>query len=309
VAVGFEPLTIAAGAFSGYLDSRSNHQGAQAFRFLVTESGYYTFTASSAGAPFTPFAPMLFDAVAQPGVIPVEMEFPPIHIIPERYEPDGSLRNYFRVRTYLNRGTMVVVAVSGEADSNFRIAVAGEAVWPVPTHHNIAGSVFGRRFSPTNNVYQLHAGIDISTGIGVRVNAVMSGTIAVSQYSRTAGEFIEVLHENNFTTRYLHLDSRLVSVGHGVHVGHHIGNSGATGAVASRGHLHFELINPSGNAINTLARYHASSFRTTNHNPFFSENPIVVFNPSFCWDCARGYVYNTPISQYVSSYVCARCRH
>jgi len=323
VAVGFEPLTIAAGAFSGYLDSRSNHQGAQAFRFLVTESGDYTFTASSAGAPFTPFAPMLFDAVARPGVIPVEIEFPPIHIIPERYERAGSLRNYFRVRTYLNRGTMVVVAVSGSADTDFRIMVEREVpdiFWPIPAVHNV-NSHFGRRQinnrcaafrqgncpgfpncvtypNPCTRSRGYHMGIDMTAATGTHIYAAMCGRVVRTGYNLDGwGHFIEIEHRDGFRTLYAHLVSGGVRVADDeeVRAGQLIGLSGNSGRSYAP-HLHFEFIRPalSENRINPLSSYHRYSHRRNQFNAnslFVQIAGEYVFNPDFDWGMAKSYNY------------------
>jgi hypothetical protein len=155
----------------------------------------------------------------------------------------------------------------------------------------------------------LHAGIDIAMAIGTRVNAVMDGIVVFADNLGTAGWTVIIDHDNGFRTQYLHLQANgnIVSEGQRVIAGQHIANSGNTGAVASDGHLHFELINPSGNPINPLARYHTSSFRTTNPNPFFLENPIIVHDSDFCWDCAEGQnAYNA--TRFEAPFICVKCR-
>jgi uncharacterized repeat protein (TIGR02543 family) len=191
------------------------------------------------------------------------------------------------------------ITIAGRQTINFTV-VEFDVRWVVPSHHT-AGSAFGMRMHPIRGVLELHGGIDVGIPTGTPIVAAMDGRVEISTESPTAGHFIDILHDNGFRTRYLHLNVRLVEREQYVNAGQHIGNSGNTGTSTSP-HLHFDLVNPSGRHINPLARYHADSSRTTNANPFYLEGSTIVYNPNFCEDCARGYNYAGAV------FTCIGCR-
>ena len=101
-------------------------------------------------------------------------------------------------------------------------------------------SSFGMRVDPFTGLPQLHAGIDFSAGIGVRVLATADGTVLWASTRGSYGETVEIEHINGLTTRYAHLSRIDVKVGQKVTRGETIGAVGNTGR-STGPHLHYEI--------------------------------------------------------------------
>ena len=101
-------------------------------------------------------------------------------------------------------------------------------------------SQFGMRVDPFTGLPQLHAGIDFSAGIGVRVTATADGTVIWASTRGAYGELIEIEHINGLSTRYAHLSRVDVKVGQKVTRGETIGAVGNTGR-STGPHLHYEI--------------------------------------------------------------------
>ncbi len=101
--------------------------------------------------------------------------------------------------------------------------------------------------------YANHGGLDMSSGYGANVRAVMNGTVikVVTGYVSDGGYLghkggygnqVVIQHENGVQTRYAHLmDTIRVSVDDEVVIGQVIGQQGNSGN-SSGSHLHFEWI-------------------------------------------------------------------
>ena len=114
--------------------------------------------------------------------------------------------------------------------------------WPCSSRR--ITSYFGYRSAgSTNGVGSTnHKGIDIgAVGYTTPIVAVAAGTVTISQYSRSAGEYVAVSHGNGVRSVYMHLSSRAVTVGQTVSKGQKLGISGSTGN-STGPHLHFGLI-------------------------------------------------------------------
>ena len=101
-------------------------------------------------------------------------------------------------------------------------------------------SPFGMRVDPFTGLPQLHAGIDFSASIGVRVMATADGTVIHAGTRGAYGETIEIEHIKGLTTRYAHLSRIDVKVGQKVTRGETIGAVGNTGR-STGPHLHYEI--------------------------------------------------------------------
>lgn len=121
--------------------------------------------------------------------------------------------------------------------------------WPCPASGRIT-SGFGGRSSPTEGASSNHQGIDIGAPSGAGVVAAASGSVVISTYSASAGNYIMLSHGGGVYTVYMHMSSRAVSVGQTVSKGQQIGTVGSTG-YSTGPHLHFGIrsggayINPS----------------------------------------------------------------
>jgi Membrane proteins related to metalloendopeptidases len=128
-------------------------------------------------------------------------------------------------------------------------AALGGYIWPVSSHK--ISSPFGSRSSPGGIGSTNHKGVDISgVGYGTEIHAAKAGTVIVSQYSNSYGNYVVISHGSGNTTLYAHMSSRSVSVGQTVAQGDVIGQTGSTGH-STGPHLHFE-ITENGSRVNPL---------------------------------------------------------
>ena len=125
----------------------------------------------------------------------------------------------------------------------------GGYIWPVNSRR--ITSTFGGRASPGGIGSTNHKGVDIGgVGYGTAVHAAKGGTVIISQYSSSYGNFVVVSHGSGNTTLYVHMSARLVEAGQVVSQGDILGLTGSTGH-STGPHLHFE-ITENGTRINPL---------------------------------------------------------
>lgn len=128
-------------------------------------------------------------------------------------------------------------------------AALGGYIWPTASKY--ITSTFGGRASPGGIGSTNHKGIDIGrVGYTSQIYAAKAGTVIVSQYSSSYGNYVVVAHGGGNTTLYGHMSSRKVSSGQVVKQGDVLGITGSTGN-STGPHLHFE-ITENGNRINPL---------------------------------------------------------
>ena len=112
-------------------------------------------------------------------------------------------------------------------------------------------STVGGRASPGGIGSTNHKGTDIGrVGYTSPIYAAKSGTVIVSQYSSSYGNYVVISHGSGNTTLYGHMSSRKVEAGQYVNQGDVIGITGSTGH-STGPHLHFE-ITENGVRINPL---------------------------------------------------------
>lgn len=122
-------------------------------------------------------------------------------------------------------------------------------IWPCPASARIT-SAFGDRESPTEGASSNHKGIDIGAPTGSNIVAAASGTVTISTYSYSAGNYVMINHGGGVSTVYMHCSKLLVSVGDTVKQGDVIAKVGSTG-YSTGPHLHFGIrqngtyVNPS----------------------------------------------------------------
>lgn len=122
-------------------------------------------------------------------------------------------------------------------------------VWPCPASSRIT-SKFGDRESPTKGASTNHKGIDIGASTGTAIVAAASGTVVISTYSYSAGNYIMINHGGGVYTVYMHCSKLLVSEGAQVKQGQTIAKVGSTG-YSTGPHLHFG-IRSGGQYVNPL---------------------------------------------------------
>ena len=126
----------------------------------------------------------------------------------------------------------------------------GGYIWPVDSRY--ITSTVGGRASPGGIGSTNHKGTDIGrVGYTSPIYASKAGTVIVSQYSRSYGNYVAISHGSGNTTLYAHMSSRKVSVGQYVNQGDVIGITGSTGN-STGPHLHFE-VTENGVRVNPLS--------------------------------------------------------
>ena len=125
----------------------------------------------------------------------------------------------------------------------------GGYIWPVDSRY--ITSTVGGRTSPGGIGSTNHKGTDIGrVGYTRSIYAAKAGTVIVSQYSSSYGNYVVISHGSGNTTLYGHMSSRKVQAGQYVNQGDVIGITGSTGH-STGPHLHFE-ITENGVRINPL---------------------------------------------------------
>jgi len=126
-------------------------------------------------------------------------------------------------------------------------ATTNSFILPVTNGKIAAG--WGFRVHPIYKVKKFHQGIDIKAPIKTPVYASQGGTVSLIETKEKGyGKRIDLQHDNDFSTRYAHLNDFKVKEGQKVKQGDIIGYVGNTGASTSP-HLHFE-VHKNGEVIN-----------------------------------------------------------
>jgi len=113
----------------------------------------------------------------------------------------------------------------------------GRYIWPATSTY--VTSPFGTRWHPVLGGYRTHYGIDIGASYGTNIYAADSGTVEISTYSSSYGNYVLINHGGGNATLYAHMSTRYVEVGQSVSQGEVIGLIGSTG-ISTGPHLHFE---------------------------------------------------------------------
>lgn len=112
---------------------------------------------------------------------------------------------------------------------------------PLPKNSYRISSPFSKaRKHPVLKIVRKHEGIDLAASSGTKVYATADGVVSISKYSRSAGKYIVINHQNTYSTSYMHLSKRFVKNGEKVKRGQVIGLVGNTG-ISTGNHLHYEV--------------------------------------------------------------------
>lgn len=98
-----------------------------------------------------------------------------------------------------------------------------------------------RRMHPIYKITRPHRGTDYAAPTGTPVYASGDGRVEQAGYSGTMGNYVVIKHGDQYATKYLHLQKRMVNVGQHVSQSQMIGTVGSTGA-ATGPHLHYEFL-------------------------------------------------------------------
>jgi len=111
---------------------------------------------------------------------------------------------------------------------------------PISNHSFIVTSGYGRREHPFWGGIIFHNGIDLSVPNNSLIVAAADGVVLEAEYSISYGNYVLILHRNNYKTLYAHLNTLSVARGQKVEQGQKIGLSGNTG-LSTGPHLHYEV--------------------------------------------------------------------
>lgn len=118
----------------------------------------------------------------------------------------------------------------------------GTYVWPLPAGRYTLTSKFGPRIHPITGKYSNHKGTDIAAPRGTPIYAVATGTVSISTYGNSYGQYVSIYHGNGVSTLYAHMiiGSQTVKAGDTVKQGQIIGYVGTSGSSTGY-HLHLEF--------------------------------------------------------------------
>lgn len=110
---------------------------------------------------------------------------------------------------------------------------------PLDSYRLVSG--FGRRIDPINGRLGMHQGVDLTADAKSPVRATAPGVVVFAGWDGRYGKMVELDHGMGIHTRYAHLSSVSVSVGHKVAAHGQIGIIGSTGRSTGR-HVHYEIL-------------------------------------------------------------------
>ena len=110
---------------------------------------------------------------------------------------------------------------------------------PIPNAEVVSG--FGQRKHPITKKMKLHKGCDLKAALGTHVISVEKGTVSDCGYHEKNGYYIEIKHDEVYSTRYHHLSVIDVKKGEQIEKLQKIGEVGSTG-LSTAPHLHYEII-------------------------------------------------------------------
>ena len=109
-----------------------------------------------------------------------------------------------------------------------------------PLSSLVVTSPFGPRVDPTGTAGTYHDGIDFAGSMNQSVFAAKGGSVVMTGFDGSAGNYVIIKHDDGMYTYYLHLNQGLVSAGQSVSSGTVIGLMGTTGN-STGVHLHFGM--------------------------------------------------------------------
>ncbi|HAZ08714.1 MAG TPA: hypothetical protein DCZ01_09390 [Elusimicrobia bacterium] len=179
-----------------------------------------------------------------------------------RYQKEKeAARRFKELIVRVNNLPGVALLAPYEMEKGIRLVIPGVKVnfdtYRIPFESSSWGRIssrFGYRFHPILKRRKQHDGVDVAKPYGTPVYPARSGRITQAGWHEGYGQLIEIRHTNGEATRYGHLSKILVKVGDIVQRGKTmIGRVGSTG-ISTGPHLHFEVRDRNGKAINPQAK-------------------------------------------------------
>jgi murein DD-endopeptidase len=112
---------------------------------------------------------------------------------------------------------------------------------PFSGNYRLSSHFNPNRLHPITRRVSPHKGTDFAMPVGTSIVAPASGRVVKVGNHPAAGRYVEILHDNGYKTRYLHLSRPLVKNNQRVEMGERIALSGNTGR-STGPHLHYEVL-------------------------------------------------------------------
>ena len=142
--------------------------------------------------------------------------------------------------TYVPPTTQDADGQSSEATGGTTPQNPGSSAWLIPCSYTMLTSPFGNRTAPLAGASTYHQGVDLGAPRGASVYASRPGIVTVAGYSNSAGNYVQINHQDGFSSIYMHLDTYCVSAGQVISGGQQIGTVGTTG-ISKGYYLHFGI--------------------------------------------------------------------
>jgi|GEM_PF-4218917 len=112
--------------------------------------------------------------------------------------------------------------------------------YPFEGNYPVSSPFSPQRLNPVTHVVAPHNGTDFAMPVGTVIKAPSDGIVKSVTNAPNSGQFLVITHDDNITTKYLHLSKALVKQGQQVKMGAPVALSGDTGRVTGP-HLHYEV--------------------------------------------------------------------
>ncbi|BBA85225.1 cell wall endopeptidase family M23/M37 [endosymbiont of Sipalinus gigas] len=159
------------------------------------------------------------------------------------YNLNKSNNKLIGIKVYTNNKKYYALKLKNDNkfyDQNANSVNYNKFIFPIIGKINITSNFSNKRLNPITNRISPHNGIDIKVPIGTSIFSICDGIIKKVSYDKNAGNFIVIDHNNNYITKYMHLNKSLVKTGQIIKKGDLIAISGNSGRTTGP-HLHFEI--------------------------------------------------------------------
>ncbi|TLG71090.1 M23 family metallopeptidase [Culicoidibacter larvae] len=110
----------------------------------------------------------------------------------------------------------------------------------IPTARNTMNERYGTVEDPIRGGTRMHNGIDLACSKDEAAWSIADGVVTDATFSSSYGYFVEVDHQNGYSSLYAHFNTLAVRAGDRVSSGQVVGYCGDTGFSAGY-HLHLEI--------------------------------------------------------------------